>query len=291
MKICLLNEQAERREGLKALLRQLDRQAKFHDARDWWQAERALQRSKPDMLVVDWQDGMRSQDIFTVRRNHPIIPIAVLVDDDDPTLVAAMIHAGVLGVVPRQLHPRLIVRAFEIVLLGGHYVPAAALNVPIPSVVPFNAHQGDAFARELPRHARAAPTLLSPRQEQIMRFVHMGNTNKVIARTLGISEGTVKIHLASIFRKLGATNRAAAVAIYNGWQSDALEVLKTAAQSAPRPVLGETGPTPLRPGREYRRRDAANEREQAAALKVAEPGPVWDESYGAPYKTAPRKRR
>ena len=38
-------------------------------------------------------------------------------------------------------------------------------------------------------------TTLSPRQQQIMRCVHMGNTNKVIAKTLGISEGTVKIHL------------------------------------------------------------------------------------------------
>lgn len=289
MKICLLNDQAERREGLKALLRQLDRQAKFHDARDWWQAERMVQRSASDMLVVDWHDRMRTQDIFNVRRNHPNLPIAVLVDDDNPALVAAMIRAGVLGVVPRHLHPRLIVRAFEIVLLGGHYVPAAALNVTAPSVVPLRAHQADALARSLPRRARAAPTLLSPRQEQIMRLVHMGNTNKVIARTLDISEGTVKIHLAAIFRKLGATNRAAAVAIYNGWQSGALEVLRSVADSAPKPVLGELAPTPLRAGREYRRRVAANEHEAMVHLKVAEPAPAWEGSYEAPYKTVPGK--
>ncbi len=59
-----------------------------------------------------------------------------------------------------------------------------------------------------------------------MRCVHMGSTNKMIARTLGISEGTVKIHLTSIFQQLGASNRAAAVALYNGWMSSHLQVLR-----------------------------------------------------------------
>jgi hypothetical protein len=59
----------------------------------------------------------------------------------------------------------------------------------------------------------------------------MGSTNKTIARTLGISEGTVKIHLASIFAQLGAPNRAAAVAIYNGWQNGYLEVLRRGADA------------------------------------------------------------
>lgn len=112
----------------------------------------------------------------------------------------------------------------------------------------------------------------------------MGATNKGIARALGISEGTVKIHLGAIFEKLGATNRAAAVAIYNGWQTSALEVLRDATQRARQPVYGEAGPTPLRAAtREHRRRDAANEQDHAV-LKVAEPD-------GTPYKVIPRKRR
>jgi hypothetical protein len=74
----------------------------------------------------------------------------------------------------------------------------------------------------------------------------MGNTNKVIAKTLGISEGTVKVHLASIFQQLGAVNRAAAVAIYNGWQNGCLEVLRREDEAALPPALGEPGPVPLR---------------------------------------------
>lgn len=85
-----------------------------------------------------------------------------------------------------------------------------------------------------------------------MRCVHMGSTNKMIARTLGISEGTVKIHLASIFQQLGAPNRAAAVAIYNGWLTPQLEVLRPESERAPKPALGRPGPVPLRAGSGYK---------------------------------------
>ncbi|MFP5303745.1 helix-turn-helix transcriptional regulator, partial [Cobetia sp. SIMBA_158] len=68
----------------------------------------------------------------------------------------------------------------------------------------------------------------------------------MIARALGISEGTVKVHLASIFQQLGAPNRAAAVAIYNGLLSNQLQVLRTRRDSPRKPAHGEHGPTPLR---------------------------------------------
>jgi DNA-binding CsgD family transcriptional regulator len=87
---------------------------------------------------------------------------------------------------------------------------------------------------------------LSPRQEQILRCVHMDSTNRMIARALGISEGTVKVHLASIFPQLGAPNRAAAVAIYNGLLANQLQVLRTRRDSAPKPAYGAPGPVPLR---------------------------------------------
>src|SRR6201999_222125 len=98
--------------------------------------------------------------------------------------------------------------------------------------------------RPLPRNT---PVKLSPRQHQIMRLLIMGSTNKVIARALNISEGTVKIHLTSIFKMLGAANRAAAVAIYNGWQFQTLEVLHNTAQTIePNAIHDLRSPIPLR---------------------------------------------
>jgi DNA-binding NarL/FixJ family response regulator len=242
MRFTIVNPDAERREGIKTLTRHIDRHAKFSEAQDWRQARQAIVRLEPDLIVVDWQDRMRVADLRELLRDHPDIPAAVIVDEARADHVRRLLDAGALGVVPRSLDPQLLVRALEMVLLGGHYVPAGALDPELLlEIAPRRTPDPDK-----PRQAARRIATLSPRQQQIMRCVHMGNTNKVIARTLGISEGTVKIHLTSIFQQLGATNRAAAVAIYNGWQNGYLEVLRREADAHRRPVLGESGPLPLR---------------------------------------------
>ncbi|MGF6774598.1 DNA-binding NarL/FixJ family response regulator [Paraburkholderia sp. GAS199] len=244
MRFSILNSDAERRDGLKALLRQIDRLARFNEAQDWRQVERSLKRQRPDLLVVDWQEWMTIADVRHLLSLDPGLRVAVLADHVSPVVVRNLMDEGVLGVVARETDPCLIVRAFEMVLLGGHYVPPGALSInpPLPpdaAVRPFDEKTPP------PRRARLSSGL-SPRQEQIMRCVHMGSTNKMIARTLGISEGTVKIHLTSIFQQLGAANRAAAVALYNGWLSAHLRVLYNDGDAPPRPVMGQAGAVPLR---------------------------------------------
>jgi DNA-binding NarL/FixJ family response regulator len=229
--------------------------------------------------VIDWQDWMTVTDARALFADHPGVPVAVLTDDTSPDCVRGLVETGVFGVIPRSTDPRLIVRALELVLLGGHYIPPGALALEPPVVTisavastpettgetggnPGANPGGNPAAAALPvpvegalrRPEPFAPPArrtrfaggLSPRQEQIMRCVHMGSTNKMIARALGISEGTVKIHLTSIFQQLGAPNRAAAVAIYNGWLNAQLEVLRTSQESAERPVRGQPGVVPLR---------------------------------------------
>jgi DNA-binding NarL/FixJ family response regulator len=245
MRFAVLSPEAERRDGLKALLRQIDRQARFCEARDWTQVARAMRRLLPSLLVVDWQDSMRAASVRAVQAEYPHLRVAAFVDDITPARVRTLVEAGIHGVIPRTTNPLLIVRLLELVLAGGHYAPFSADDArsavqALPAVVPPRDLSADP-----PRRKRLAGSL-SPRQEQIMRCVHMGSTNKMIARTLGISEGTVKIHLASIFQQLGAPNRAAAVAIYNGWLTPQLEVLRGHGRGAPKPVLGKGGPVPLR---------------------------------------------
>ncbi|TKC80077.1 response regulator transcription factor [Trinickia terrae] len=247
MRFSVVNSEAERRDGLKALLRQIDRQARFNEARDWTQASRALQRTSVDLLVVDWQDSMRLTDIRALLAEHPSLRIAALIDDASLPQARALLGEGVRGVIPRAMEPLLIVHAFERVLLGGHFVSHRVLAPEAPPELELSS--GRSSSRDAVRLSYRRIRLtraLSPRQEQIMRCVHMGSTNKMIARTLGISEGTVKIHLASVFQQLGALNRAAAVAIYNGWQSTQLEVLRAESDSEPKPALGQAGPIPLR---------------------------------------------
>ncbi|MGY6160812.1 LuxR C-terminal-related transcriptional regulator [Paraburkholderia strydomiana] len=286
MRFSNLNSDAERRDGLKALLRQINRLARFNEAQDWRQVERTLKRQWPDLLVVDWQDWMSVTDIRSLLSHYPDLRIAVLTDKISPKVVSELMDEGVLGVVPRETDPCLIVRAFEMVMLGGHYVPsgALALNPPLPAdtaIRPFDEKSPP------PRRPRLSNGL-SPRQEQIMRCVHMGSTNKMIARTLGISEGTVKIHLTSIFQQLGAPNRAAAVALYNGWLTNHLQVLRSNAEGLLRPVMGEPGAVPLRraTGRRFQYPLSAND-STAPLPMVAEPGTSYDDASAAEPSSGP----
>ncbi|KML51961.1 transcriptional regulator [Burkholderia cepacia] len=244
MRFLVLNSDAERRDGLKALLRQIDRHASINDAPDGFQARRLLRTQRFDLVAIDWLDVGRLSELQALCSACSPTPAAVLVDEASPESIQRFFNYGVAGVIPHSTRPHLIVRALEMVLLGGHYIPPIALSLlPSTAAVRHDAHF-QTLAGSLPR--RPPSGLLSPRQAQIMRFVHMGSTNKMIARTLGISEGTVKIHLASIFQQLGAANRAAAVAIYNGWLSPHLEVLLANRSRARKPAIGEHGPAPQR---------------------------------------------
>ncbi|MGR3908085.1 response regulator transcription factor [Burkholderia sp. SR8] len=250
MRFLVLNSDAERRDGLKTLLRQIDRHASINDAPDGFQARRLLRTQRFDLVAINWPDVGRLSELQALASACSPTPTAVLIDESTPQAIQRFYNYGVAGVIPHSTRPHLIVRALEIVLLGGHYIPPIALSLLPSAAAARNDTHFQKLAGSLPR--RPPVGLLSPRQAQIMRFVHMGSTNKMIARTLGISEGTVKIHLASIFQQLGAANRAAAVAIYNGWLSPHLEVLLANRDRAGKPVIGERGPVPLRAQRSER---------------------------------------
>ncbi len=82
VKCFVLNDQSERREGLKALLRQIDRRAKFSEAKDWRQTHFTLKRDMPDLLLIDWQHHwMSTADLSPLLREYPALPVAVLTDD------------------------------------------------------------------------------------------------------------------------------------------------------------------------------------------------------------------
>ncbi|MCA8090081.1 response regulator transcription factor [Burkholderia anthina] len=250
MRFLVLNSDAERRDGLKALLRQIDRHASINDAPDGFQARRLLRTQRFDLVAIDWLDVGRLSELQALCSACSPTPAAVLIGESTPEAIQRFYNYGVAGVIPHSTRPHLIVRALEMVMLGGHYIPPIALSLLPSAATARHDPHFQTLAGSLPR--RPPTGLLSPRQAQIMRFVHMGSTNKMIARTLGISEGTVKIHLASIFQQLGAANRAAAVAIYNGWLSPHLEVLLANRDRVRKPVIGERGPVPLRAQRNNR---------------------------------------
>ncbi|HEY4804497.1 MAG TPA: hypothetical protein VIH96_17930 [Paraburkholderia sp.] len=124
MRFAVLNPDAERREGLKALLRQIDRRARFNDAPDWRSAERAMQRFTPNLIVIDWHDGIRAGELRHFVTRHRNLPVAILVDSTEtPTTVRALINEGARGIIRRTTDFLLIVKFLELIMLGGDHLP------------------------------------------------------------------------------------------------------------------------------------------------------------------------
>lgn len=124
----------------------------------------------------------------------PDTPIAVHVDVSDPAIVNRLLRAGVKGVLPTTLSPPVAVAALQLVAAGGLYVP------PAPDFAP-TSPAGRKPASGVPG-AR-----LTERQLAVLALTADGKTNKEIARSLGLTQNTVKVHLARLMRRLGVANR------------------------------------------------------------------------------------
>ena len=144
-----------------------------------------------DVLVVDADDW----DEDTVAEwTAGAAPVVALVPD--VAEAGALVRAGVRAVLPQQTDARELAAAVEAVAAG-----LIAL------------HPGAAPAMTAPPRARSEVTPLTPREIEVLRLLADGEGNKQIAWRLGITEHTVKFHVASLLNKLDAGSRAEAVAI------------------------------------------------------------------------------
>ena len=134
----------------------------------------------------------------------------VLSGSEDVDLMRSLIDLGVLGFIPKAYSPDVMLSAIRLVLAGGIYIPPLLLaNAQAQGWQPTEAPPPP--AADPARSLDGLRNLLTERQIDVMRLLSQGKPNKLIARDLGISEGTVKIHLAAIFRALNVRNRVEAV--------------------------------------------------------------------------------
>ncbi len=146
--------------------------------------------------------GMQSAaSLAAVRECSPDLPMAVVSGSENRADVLAALAAGVNGFVPKGLRDNDLVAALETILSGAIYVPSSLAQATGPGGEP--ASGSGAF--DLGR--------LTPRQRDVLGLLVEGRSNKEIARALDLGHGTVKIHLAAVFRHLGVSNRAAAAAV------------------------------------------------------------------------------
>ena len=154
-----------------------------------------------DLMILDLQmPGYQGLDsVRAVRSRRPEIPVLVLSGNEDPAAVRECIDLGAFGFVPKSAPSDQFHAALSLVLSGGVYLPPTSLSIGAPAT----RAQQDAWSR-LGAH-------LTERQRQVLMGIVQGKPNKVIARDLGLSDTTVKSHVAHILDALVVSNRTEAV--------------------------------------------------------------------------------
>lgn len=141
------------------------------------------------------------QGIRRFLESRPSLPLIMLTGIDEPRIINEVLSAGASGYIPKSSQPAVMLSAIRLVLSGGTYIP--------PQMLPKSAASALAPGQLDFRERAQAP--LTDRQLQVLRLLAEGKPNKTICRELGIEAGTVKAHIASIFRALDAVNRTEAV--------------------------------------------------------------------------------
>jgi len=194
--IALADDQALVRGGLRALLEKLGGLEVAIEAEDGDALLAALRRRPVDVIVSDVRMPRRSGIEVTqrLREQGDVTPMLLLTTFDDPGLLRAAAAAGAQGFLLKDAAPEALKAAIECLARGGTVFAPVALPAET------------ATAEPAPAGAR-----LSPREVSILRLVAGGYSNKEIARSLQISDGTVKNHITDILQKLDARDRTHAV--------------------------------------------------------------------------------
>ncbi|MEO6362435.1 MAG: response regulator transcription factor, partial [Caldimonas sp.] len=170
------------------------------EAADLESARQVAGHNDIDLAIIDLNmPGMAGMHgLAALRVEFPTLVIVVASAQDDATTIRSVLACGVSGFIPKTEPRDVVLHAIRLVLAGGVYIPARALGDAATGHRTHAAHDGNAS--------------LTPRQLDVMGRLLRGRSNKLIARELGLTEGTVKIHVAAILRTLGASNRTEAVA-------------------------------------------------------------------------------
>lgn len=184
-------------EGLEQLFRLEPDVEVVARCRDGEETLRAVERLRPDVLVLDVRmPGVDGLEVLRRLAAEPAAPQVVLLTAtlDEQQLLGA-IRLGARGIVLKEMAPQLLVEAVREVHGGGQWLDKGTMRRALATLL-----QREAGAHQ-------AAHLLTARELEIVRMVVGGQRNRQIAEGLGISEGTVKIHLHNVYEKLGVGGR------------------------------------------------------------------------------------
>ena len=189
------------REGLRLILETTDRIEIVGEASDGAECLSLVSALKPDVILMDLQmprmDGITA--ITHLRRDHPEIAIVILTTFNEDDLMLRGLQAGARGYLLKDTSRENLLATIQAAARGETLLKPEIL-ARVLSARPATA-------------ASTTDSLLTGRELEVLQAAARGERNKEIAYKLGITERTVKAHLASIYQKFSVDSRAAAVAV------------------------------------------------------------------------------
>ena len=199
-KILIVEDHALVREAMAHTLARLDSGVECVEAKSSDEALAHLEASPDwDLAVIDLMlpDLNGFSLLAVLAKRFPDVPAIVVSALDDPASVRRAMKGGASGFVSKSSSGEVLRHAVKRVLEGGIYTP---------DIDPVHAGKRPGA----PVHERFG---LTAGQTRVMELLAQGKTNREIADLLGLSEGTVKVHMSAIFRALNVNNRSQALVV------------------------------------------------------------------------------
>jgi DNA-binding NarL/FixJ family response regulator len=210
MRILIGDDHALFREGLNRLLEQIFPEAEYVHASAYSEVLAACSATEPpDLILTDlhlagWPgfDGLSQ-----IKALLPKAALVVVSASENGADARKALEHGAGGYIPKSSSVQIMISALRLVLAGGVYMPHALLHTASTSGLQ------SPSVREEPVVVVEQPFqgFLTQRQRDVLACLREGKSNKQIAYELGLSEGTVKIHVTAIFKSFGVKNRTQAV--------------------------------------------------------------------------------
>lgn len=194
--------------GLELILSDLEPKTEISLAHNYSEIFEIIKTQKDfDLIVTDlampganWLDALK-----LIHETLPETPVIILSAVFDKEIVQKTLELGAAGYIPKTSSNAVIMSAVRLVLSGGAYIPPELLNNSLKD-------QFSALEQISPNFENKDNSVsLTPRQIDVLKLIAKGCSNKIIAHELGLTEGTVKLHVTAILKILNVYNRTGAV--------------------------------------------------------------------------------
>lgn len=210
MKLLIVYRYSLFRESLRHLLKQLNSDVLVLEASNFSQALDLIQ-ANPDLYLVLLDlnvpdvDGFTALDILKNRYTH--LSVVALSDSEDYADIKRAIAAGANGFIAKSYRGSVLVSTLLSLFAEKTSVPTTASFALTDNLLSISEGKSTITLENTKFQDFPNPRHLTRRQRDVLALLERGKSNKEIARSLDLAEGTVKTHCMAIFRELGVSNR------------------------------------------------------------------------------------